>query len=181
MCCAAACCAALRHLNCLPVPQVLELSLLITIGFFSVDTVAMWAACWLHDGKDRPVIFTWHHFACCLYAASCLYLGIGAETAAVATVVGEVTNPMQNIWFISKDVGRMDVYGALSPVFTYFFIIVRCILTPLWSADVIVSTHTRARTHALPPCMPIWIGQPALPPPPLLQRGRSTPSHSRSC
>jgi len=171
----------LRHLNCLPVPQVLELSLLITIGFFSVDTVAMWAACWLHDGKDRPVIFTWHHFACCLYAASCLYLGIGAETAAVATVVGEVTNPMQNIWFISKDVGRMDVYGALSPVFTYFFIIVRCILTPLWSADVIVSTHTRARTHALPPCMPIWIGQPALPPPPLLQRGRSTPSHSRSC
>ena len=132
--------------------QVLELSLLITLGFFAVDTVAMWVACGLHGWTEKPIVFTWRHFACCLYAGTCLYLGIGAETAAVATVVGEVTNPMQQLWFISKDVGQLEFHGKLSPIFTYFFVIVRCVLTPIWSVDVIVSQSTVSAT--LPVCKP---------------------------
>lgn len=117
--------------------QAMEVSLLITLGFFTVDTATMWAACWLDGGKDRPVVFSWHHFACCWYASTCLWLGFGAETAAVAQVMGEMTNPMQNIWFISKDLNKMGIYAALSPIFTYWFVAVRVILTPIWSADVI--------------------------------------------
>ena len=70
----------------------------------------------------------------------------------MATVVGEVTNPMQQLWLISKDVGQLEFHNKLSPVFTYFFVIVRCVLTPLWSSDVIVS---QANAFTSPPiCKP---------------------------
>ena len=73
-----------------------------------------------------------------IYAGACVMLGLGAQTAAVATVVGEVTNPLQNIWFCCKDIpGLSEDYAALSPYFTYTFVIVRCVVTPLWSVDVI--------------------------------------------
>ena len=119
-----------------PNAAVLELSMLITLGYFTVDTASMLAS-WALEGAPFPLTFLLHHFACVAYVTSCLALGIGAETAAVATVVGEVTNPMQNAWFLSKDVGRLDIHAALSPAFTWFFVVVRCVLTPLWSADVV--------------------------------------------
>ena len=81
----------------------------------------------------------------------------GALTCAVATVVGEVTNPMQNVWFLAKDTGAAALHAALSPVFTYFFVFVRVVLTPLWSTHGVAATAAGAARAAAttPPPAPL--------------------------
>ena len=47
-----------------PNSPLLELSLSITIAYFVVDLVAMWANAIRSDAPDLPLSFTLHHFAC---------------------------------------------------------------------------------------------------------------------
>jgi len=121
-----------------PNSVALELSLCLTQGYFIVDSGALWYNA-VAEGKQRwPITFTVHHVACFGYLALCLWIGVGAQTAAVAIVMGEVTNPLQNVWFISKDVPALEsVYLVISPIFTYFFIVCRCFIGPVLSADVV--------------------------------------------
>jgi len=121
-----------------PNSAVLELSLSITNGYFLVDSAALWW-CAICEGKeDWPLLLTVHHVTCFAYVGACLHLGVGAQTAAVATVMGEITNPLHNLWWISKDVpGLEDLYATLSPIFTYVYCIIRCLIAPVVSADVV--------------------------------------------
>lgn len=121
-----------------PNSERLVLSLCITNAYMVADLATLWIGA-VREGKgDYPISFTVHHVFCVCYAAACLMLGRGGQTAAVATVVAEITNPLQNTWFICKDVPELSgLYARLSPVFTYSFLTVRCLLTPIWSADII--------------------------------------------
>ena len=141
-----------------PNSPALELSLALTIGYFAADTAAMWLRYFTVPGETEvPFVFTvralsrrglgatlssgagpqLHHLACMGYAGACRHFGLGALTAAVATLVGEVTNPMQNVWLMSKATGNTALHNTLSPIFTYFFVATRCMVTPLWSGHIV--------------------------------------------
>jgi len=103
-----------------------------------VDTAALWWCAICERKKDWPILLTFHHVTCFAYIASCLHLGVGAQTAAIATVMGEITNPLHNLWWMSKDVpGLGDLYATLSPIFTYVYCFIRCVVAPTVSADVV--------------------------------------------
>lgn len=74
---------------------------------------------------------------CLCHTVVCVFPFHRAHTKAHYTRTRtQVTNPLQNIWYICKDVPSLShIYSALSPVFTYLFVGVRMIITPLWSVS----------------------------------------------
>jgi hypothetical protein len=63
-------------------------------------------------------------------------LGIAASTALVAIGIGEVTSPLQNIWFILKNVryksqSADEVFRYLSWVYAAFYVFCRSICGPV--------------------------------------------------
>merc|ERR1712046_560410 len=59
--------------------------------------------------------------------------------AAIGLVVGEVTNPVQNAWMISRDFFRESAgHRRLSAFYTCFFTAMRWLVCPTVSADILV-------------------------------------------
>ena len=71
---------------------------------------------------------------------------------SLATLLAEVTNPLQLSWELARAFGCESIYDALSPPFTFGFAVCRGVLMPLAMADFAVSLFGRADTRA-PPAM----------------------------
>jgi hypothetical protein len=89
---------------------------------------------WFYERDDIPLLL--HHMTCILFFAHVLGLGCGGQAAMVAILTGEVTNPLQSAWFLSRQAENHALTAKLSPVFTAAFTGVRIIILPVWCFDV---------------------------------------------
>jgi len=87
--------------------------------------------------KRLQTLFLLHHVACITYVLLCLHTGRGIQTLCAAILLGEITNPLQNIWFFSRDIGQTKLYNILTHAYTGAWIIARCIACPIWSLHII--------------------------------------------
>ena len=67
---------------------------------------------------------------------------------SLATLLAEVTNPLQLSWELARAFGCEQVYDALSPPFTFGFAVCRGVLMPLAMGDIAVSLFGRSDTRA---------------------------------
>eukprot|EP00899_Mesostigma_viride_P009681 jgi/Mesvir1/18714/Mv12425-RA.1 len=125
-----------------------EVQMALSAGYFVADSAIMVMDRYLPSpAKPEPlqVVFLAHHLCCTLFYVTCQASGMGGATAALATLLGEITNPLQNMWYLAKDLRYSRAYAMLSPVFTAVFISLRCAFIPLWSAHIIWYLLTQAR------------------------------------
>jgi len=81
-------------------------------------------------------LFILHHIATSTYMSSCrYYTGHGGLSAISLMGTGEATSPFQNVWTLAR-MARVEsplanrIYTGLSPIFTVYFTIMRCIVAP---------------------------------------------------
>ena len=65
-----------------------------------------------------------------------MHLGIGATTALVAIGIGEVTSPLQNVWFLLKNFryrSRMcdNIFKYVSWIYAAFYVLCRSVCGPV--------------------------------------------------
>ena len=65
-----------------------------------------------------------------------LYLGYGGISAIAMIALGEVTSPLQNIWFINKNLRYRrkwadDLFAYVSWVYAAFYVFVRSLVGPV--------------------------------------------------
>ena len=102
-----------------------------TLGYFILDTAHMlfWRV------NDWAIVL--HHVLVLAYAGTTLYIGHGAMSASLATVLGEATNPAQGVLWISLRLQLKRVTACASPLFAIGFITIRCFVSPIISAPLI--------------------------------------------
>ncbi|GLJ34093.1 hypothetical protein SUGI_0685340 [Cryptomeria japonica] len=106
--------------------KIMEFSL----AYFAIDMI--------HYILVNPsdYLFILHHVATSTYMISCrYYTGHGGISAISLMCTGEATSPFQNVWTVAR-MGRGEsplasrIYAAMSPAFTVYFTIMRCIVGP---------------------------------------------------
>ena len=102
-----------------------------TLGYFLLDTAHMlfWHV------NDWAIVL--HHMVVLAYASLTLYIGHGAMSASLATVLGEATNPAQGVLWISLRLRLKRVTACASPFFAIGFVAIRCVVSPIISAPLI--------------------------------------------
>lgn len=95
-----------------------------SMGYFIYDLVHMF------QYQFQWEYFLHHAIALC-YWTSMLYLNRGGYLAMVGLLVSEITNPMQVLWSVSRKNKFYHIYDALSPIFTYYYITMRCGVIPI--------------------------------------------------
>lgn len=103
-----------------------QMFMLNTCGYFFYDQINMLLG-------DFETLFTFHHVLAGCYLASSYLIDTGGYYAAWALFWGEITNPVMIIWSFARKNRLMNFYKKLSPFFTYYFTIVRCLILPLAS------------------------------------------------
>mmetsp|Transcript_34165 Transcript_34165/g.80430 ORF Transcript_34165/g.80430 Transcript_34165/m.80430 type:complete len:306 (-) Transcript_34165:200-1117(-) len=58
--------------------------------------------------KDDEIIFIGHHFATSFYMISARVIGTGYMSAMICMLLGEITNPMHNLYFIGEAAMKVD-------------------------------------------------------------------------
>jgi hypothetical protein len=72
----------------------------------------------------------------CRYMAVCIYLRYAAVTAIVAMFMGEITSPLQNVWFVLKTLRydsqlADDLFRHVSWTYALCYVLCRSILGPI--------------------------------------------------
>ena len=93
--------------------------------------------------REPDPVFIAHHVAYLLATGPILASDRGWAMIAVATVLAEVTNPLQLSWEMAKAFGAADLYDSLSLPFTAAFALCRGLLMPLAMVDIGFFLHTR--------------------------------------
>uniref|UniRef100_A0A0D6R482 TLC domain-containing protein n=1 Tax=Araucaria cunninghamii TaxID=56994 RepID=A0A0D6R482_ARACU len=81
-------------------------------------------------------LFILHHIATSSYMISCrYYVGHGGVSTISLICTGEATSPFQNVWTLARMAREESplagrIYASLSPVFTVYFTIMRCVVGP---------------------------------------------------
>jgi len=78
-----------------------------------------------------------HHIVCITFYTSVLHAHIGGTAMLAAVLMGEVTNPLQCVWYLSKLSSCTAVYQWVSPIFTGSFLVVRVLVVPVWVVDIV--------------------------------------------
>ena len=94
-------------------------------------------------GNEPDPVFVAHHAA---YLAATLPIVCsprGWAMVSLATLLAEVTNPLQLSWEMAKAFGAADLYDSLSLPFTAAFALCRGLLMPLAMVDIGFFLHTR--------------------------------------
>jgi hypothetical protein len=95
----------------------------LSFGYFSYDLY--------HRIFTKPdLMFALHH----IVSLICLYCVLTTELygrfIVTALFLGEVTNPFQTIWYISKKTGLCKLEKFVFPIFFFSFTLIRCIIGP---------------------------------------------------
>ena len=104
-------------------------------------------------GNEPDPVFVAHHAA---YLAATLPIVCsprGWAMVSLATLLAEVTHPLQLSWELARAFGCEQVYDALSPPFTFGFAVCRGVLMPLAMGDIAVSLFGRSNDTRAPPAM----------------------------
>ena len=88
----------------------------------------------LFDPND--IFFVAHHALAGLYIWASLRLGVGGISAIFVFFMGEITSPLFNVFNVAKELKDEHALASkilllVSPVFTFFFVIVRSIISPV--------------------------------------------------
>ena len=78
-----------------------------------------------------------HHIICILFYTSVLHAHVGGVAMLAAVLMGELTNPLQCVWYLAKLSRATQLYERVSPVFTFSFLAVRVLLVPVWVVDIV--------------------------------------------
>jgi hypothetical protein len=100
--------------------------------------------------KRLQTTFLVHHAACIAYIVLCLWVGRGLQTLCAAIILGEITNPLQNLWFFCRDIGADVAYNLLTHVYAASWIAVRCFFCPIWSAHIVWFLLTAESAFSVP-------------------------------
>ena len=107
-----------------------------SVGYFAQELA--------HVLRHEPdPIFIAHHVAYLLATCPVLAGERGWAMVAVATVLAEITNPLQLAWEVTKACGFRDAHDALSLPFTVAFAACRGVLMPLCMLDIAAFLATR--------------------------------------
>lgn len=104
-------------------------------------------------------LFIFHHIATSFYLVTCrYYAGHGGLSAISLIAAGESTTPLQNVWTISRMAKTESalanmIYSSVSPFFTVYFTVVRCIVGP-WLAWKLASFYLAGKADAV---IPYWM------------------------
>eukprot|EP00850_Spirogloea_muscicola_P009316 SM000052S17708 [mRNA] locus=s52:255312:255951:+ [translate_table: standard] len=103
-----------------------------SIAYFAADMAHLLAA-----ARD-DLHFIAHHAVTLAYIISCrYYTGHGAMSVVALVFLGEVTNPLQNVWTIAKmasargSTGARALYEALTLPFVVIYTLVRLVACPI--------------------------------------------------
>ena len=91
----------------------------------------------LYEPGDTTLLL--HHIVCILFYTSVLHARIGGTAMLAAVLMGELTNPLQCVWYLSKLSGCQWLYQLVSPLFTVCFLAVRVVVVPVWVVDIVLS------------------------------------------
>ncbi|KAK9813156.1 hypothetical protein WJX72_009945 [[Myrmecia] bisecta] len=80
-------------------------------------------------------LFIFHHVVTVGYMLSSLFLRRGGLSCLILMFMGEITSPVQNTWFIGRDLRGTSkvantVYELMSPPYTYIYLFVRSGVAP---------------------------------------------------
>ena len=103
-------------------------------------------------GNEPDPVFVAHHVAYITATLPIVCSPRGWAMVSLATLLAEVTNPLQLSWELARAFGCEQVYDALSPPFTCGFAVCRGVLMPLAMGDIAVSIFGRDGAPA-PPAM----------------------------
>eukprot|EP01018_Ginkgo_biloba_P022180 Gb_02450 [translate_table: standard] len=100
-----------------------------SLAYFAIDMIYYMLI------NPSDYLFISHHIATSSYMMSCIFTGHGALSAISLIATGEATSSFQNVWTLAR-MARGEsplanrIYTALSPVFTVYFTVMRCIVGP---------------------------------------------------
>ncbi len=117
------------HLDTTNTP-IQSLQLQFSLAYLLADTLYFL----LFDPSDW--FFMAHHLLAGMYLASSLHLGVGGISAIFVFFMGEVTTPVYNIFSIAKELKNEHAIASkvlllVSPLFTFSFVLVRSIISPV--------------------------------------------------
>ena len=101
----------------------------VQLGFTLVDCVYL-ALNWEGD-----TLYALHHVFVLLYEGSVVWIGRGAWSVLLFMFFGEITSPVQQVWFISRRLkkgrpGAERVFNVMSPIYTVLYLLVRSVVGP---------------------------------------------------
>ena len=99
-------------------------------------------------GNEPDPVFVAHHVAYITATLPIVCSPRGWAMVSLATLLAEVTNPLQLSWELARAFGCEQVYDALSPPFTFGFAVCRGVLMPLAMGDIAVSIFGRDARRA---------------------------------
>ena len=121
-----------QHIPFLSSPSPLDLSLLsFSLSYFTQDTLHFL----LYEPTDTTLLL--HHLISILFYTSILHTHLAGPAALAAIAMGELTNPLQCVWYLAKLCGSGRVYGVVSPVFTVAFVGMRVGVVPWWVWEIV--------------------------------------------
>jgi len=102
------------------------------LAFTAVDLAYLLA--WWEGGAYK--LFVVHHAFVLTYEATVLLYHRGALNVMMIIWLGEVSSPVQNVWFIARRLSKqfpaaMAVYEATSPLYTVTYFLVRSLASPV--------------------------------------------------
>ena len=95
-------------------------------------------------GNEPDPVFVAHHVAYITATLPIVCSPRGWAMVSLATLLAEVTNPLQLSWELARAFGCEQVYDALSPPFTFGFAVCRGVLMPLAMGDIAVWVSSAA-------------------------------------
>jgi TLC domain len=133
-------------------------------GYMLYD--GLWNILVLHYPAYEPSdwMFLGHHLATIIYMSSARYVGAGASSAMMCMLLGESTNPLQNLYYVSQygmaldccNGARMQVaHRVLEIVFSACYVFVRAVVGPFVCLHM---TYKLAAGREVPtPLKTVWI------------------------
>jgi len=107
-----------------PMNEIGRILLNISVTYFIVDGLYF-------ISQGDPLILI-HHIVAASFGICCFYSNYASLAYSAAIIVGEVTNPLQSIWFLSREGNHKKIHERISPIYTAVFIPIRIIVTPIW-------------------------------------------------
>eukprot|EP00300_Choanocystis_sp_HF-7_P006473 c14731_g1_i1.p1 GENE.c14731_g1_i1~~c14731_g1_i1.p1 ORF type:complete len:155 (+),score=27.49 c14731_g1_i1:1-465(+) len=108
------------------------------------------------------ILFVAHHCLCISYMTSTWVLGRGALSAMVLMFFGEWTSPLQNIWYITGELARVEgkqihktMFSWVRPVYVFAFSFARFILAPIVASYIAWYFTLRPQASLSP--IPLWL------------------------
>lgn len=96
-----------------------------SLSYFIYDTLYM-------SLFEPDILFFLHHLGGAALSGMVAYTGLGGYYWVLGILLGEISNPLQLTWEVSRRTGRKDLYKKLTPYYTYTFLTLRVGVIPLF-------------------------------------------------